>query len=42
MRDAGYTGDVYPSPRMWTYGHVGVYPSYPFPAGLDRMRAGGF
>ncbi len=40
MYTAGYRGDVYPSPTMWDRGHVGVFPSYPFPAGLDRMREG--
>ena len=42
MYEAGYRGDVYPAPAMWRFGHVGVFPSYPFPASLDRMRAGGF
>ncbi len=42
MFEAGFRGDIYPSPGMWQFGHVGVFPSYPFPAGLDRMRAGGF
>ncbi|VAX42738.1 hypothetical protein MNBD_PLANCTO03-735 [hydrothermal vent metagenome] len=40
MYDAGYRGDVYPSPGMWQFGEVGVFPSYPFPQGLERMRAG--
>ncbi|MFK7759720.1 MAG: hypothetical protein AB8C13_07235 [Phycisphaerales bacterium] len=40
MYSAGYRGDVYPSPQMWDRADVGVFPSYPFPAGLDRMRAG--
>jgi len=40
MYDAGYRGDVYPSPNMWGFGHVGVFPSYPFPEGLARMREG--
>lgn len=40
MFDAGYRGDVYPSPLMWDYGDTGVFPSYPFPAGLERMREG--
>jgi len=40
MYDAGYRGDVYPSPAMWKFGHVGVFPNYPFPEGLDRMRQG--
>lgn len=38
--DAGFRGDVYPSPQMWRFGHVGVFPSYPFPEGLTRMREG--
>ena len=40
MHDAGYRGDIYPAPQMWSAGHVGVFPSYPFHEGLDRMRAG--
>jgi hypothetical protein len=40
MYEAGFRGDVFPSPAMWRFGHVGVFPSYPFPEGLDRMRAG--
>ncbi len=40
MYNAGYRGDVYPSPKMWSFGDVGVFPSYPFPPSLDRMRAG--
>ncbi len=42
MFEAGFRGDVYPSPQMWQHGDVGVFPSYPFPEGLERMRAGGF
>jgi hypothetical protein len=40
MYSAGFRGDVYPSPGMWRFGHVGVFPSYPFPESVDRMRAG--
>jgi hypothetical protein len=40
MYHAGYRGDVYPAPRMWSKGEVGVFPSYPFPEGLTRMREG--
>lgn len=40
MYDAGFRGDVYPSPAMWKFGTVGVFPNYPFPEGLDRMRQG--
>jgi len=40
MYDAGFRGDVYPSPAMWQFGQVGVFPSYPFPPSLDRMRDG--
>jgi len=42
MFEAGYWGDVYPAPQMWQHGDVGVYPSFPFPEGLQRMREGGF
>lgn len=42
MYEAGYRGDVYPAPGMWGLGHIGVFPSYPFPEGLESMRAGGF
>lgn len=40
MFNSGFRGDVYTSPAMWRFGNVGVFPSYPFPPGLDRMRAG--
>lgn len=40
MFDAGFRGDVFTSPGMWRIGHVGVFPSYPFPEGLERMRGG--
>lgn len=40
MYQAGFRGDIYPSPAMWRFGNVGVFPSYPFPAGLERMRGG--
>ena len=40
MYQSGYRGDVYAAPGMWRLGHVGVFPSYPFPSGLDRMRSG--
>jgi len=40
MYGSGFRGDVYPAPGMWGLGNVGVFPSYPFPAGVDRMRAG--
>lgn len=42
MYEAGFRGDVYPSPAMWSLGDTGVFPSYPFPAGLERMREGGY
>jgi hypothetical protein len=41
MHEAGYRGDVYPSPQMWRLGPVGVFAGYPAPPGLDRMRSGG-
>lgn len=40
MYHAGFRGDVYPAPAMWSVGQVGVFPNYPFPEGLDRMRQG--
>ncbi len=40
MYESGFRGDVYTHPEMWKFGHVGVFPAYPFPEGLDRMRAG--
>lgn len=40
MHAAGFRGDIYPSPAMWRFGHVGVFPGFPFPEGLDRMRQG--
>jgi hypothetical protein len=40
MFDAGFRGDVYTSPAMWRVGNVGVFPSYPFPEGLERIRGG--
>lgn len=40
MYDSGFRGDVYASTGMWRVGHVGVFPSYPFPEGLERMRGG--
>lgn len=40
MFNAGFRGDVYASPSMWTFRNVGVFPSYPFPAGLEQMRKG--
>ncbi|MBC7771988.1 MAG: hypothetical protein H7210_05800 [Pyrinomonadaceae bacterium] len=40
MYEAGFRGDVYPAPTMWQHGNVGVFPSYPFSEGLERMRVG--
>lgn len=40
MHTAGFRGDVYPAPGMWSLAHVGVFPSYPFPSSVDRMRGG--
>jgi len=42
MYAAGYAGDVYPSPAMWSSAPIGLYPRYPFGTTLDRMRGGGF
>lgn len=40
MYQAGFRGDIFPAPAHWRFGHVGVFPSYPFPEGLDDMRKG--
>lgn len=40
MYNAGFRGDVYPAPAHWRFGHVGVFPSYPFPEGIEEMRKG--
>jgi len=40
MFDGGFRGDVYAAPAMWKLGHVGVFPSYPFPEGISRMAEG--
>ncbi len=40
MYGAGFRGDVYTAPTMWKLAHVGVFPSYPFPEGVSRMREG--
>jgi hypothetical protein len=42
MYEAGYTGDVYPSPSLWKRAPTGVYARYPFSPTLDRLRDGGF
>jgi hypothetical protein len=41
MYDAGFYGDVYPAPGMWSNPDLGVYSRYPFPEALDQMRDGG-
>jgi hypothetical protein len=40
MFEAGFRGDVYTAPPMWKFGHTGVFPTYPFPEGLEEMRKG--
>jgi len=42
MYEAGYTGDVYPSPALWRAAPTGVFARYPFAAALDSRRQGGF
>jgi hypothetical protein len=42
MHQAGFVGDVYPSPWMWESAPTAVYARYPFPESLDQMRQGGF
>ena len=40
MYNAGFRGDVFPAPAHWRFGNVGVFPSYPFPEGIEEMRKG--
>jgi hypothetical protein len=42
MHDAGYSGDIYPSPGLWHAAPTGVYARYPFSESLDERRKGGF
>jgi hypothetical protein len=42
MYDAGFRGDVYPSPWMWESPPAAVFPRYPFPEAFKRMCDGGF
>ena len=42
MYEAGYTGDVYPSPSMWEVAPTPVYARYPFPSSLETIRHGGY
>ncbi len=42
MFEAGYRGDAYPAPQMWSMAQVGVFPTFPFPESLESMRGGGF
>ncbi|MCC7351384.1 MAG: hypothetical protein IT446_12525 [Phycisphaerales bacterium] len=42
MYQAGYSGDVYPSPAMWHTSQVGLFARYPFAPTLDRLRDGGY
>ena len=42
MYQAGFTGDIYPSPGLWRAAPTGVFARYPFAASLDSRRNGGF
>jgi hypothetical protein len=42
MYDAGYRGDVYPSPWMWDSAPTSVFPRYPFPESFKQICDGGF
>ena len=42
MYNAGFRGDVYPSPRMWDSAPTAVFPRYPFPEGLKQICEGGY
>ncbi|MGN6370833.1 MAG: hypothetical protein ACTHN5_21475 [Phycisphaerae bacterium] len=39
--DAGYRGDIYPSPSLWRAAPTAVYARYPFSSSLDARRNGG-
>ncbi len=42
MSEAGFSGDVYPSPWMWDSQPTALYARYPFPGAVEEMRSGGF
>lgn len=42
MNEAGFAGDVYPSPWMWDSQPTALYARYPFPESVEQMRDGGF
>lgn len=42
MYEAGFDGDVYPSPAMWQLKNIGLFARYPFSPALDEMRSGGY
>ena len=42
MYNAGYRGDVYPSPWMWDTAPTAVFPRYPFPPSFKQVCEGGF
>ncbi|HXE51652.1 MAG TPA: hypothetical protein VN541_01485 [Tepidisphaeraceae bacterium] len=42
MYEAGFTGDVYPSPSLWHAAPTGVFARYPFSPALDARREGGY
>jgi hypothetical protein len=41
MYEAGFAGDVYPSPAMFEAAPTAVFSRFPFPPSLDQMRTGG-
>ena len=42
MNEAGFAGDVYPSPWMWDSQPTALYARYPFPPSVAQVRDGGF
>lgn len=42
MHQAGFNGDIYPSPRMWEMGNTAVFARYPFPQSVEQLRQGGY
>jgi len=42
MHEAGFSGDVYPSPGLWHAAPTAVFARFPFAGSLDERRKGGY
>ncbi len=42
IHDAGYRGDIYPSPQYWSAAPTPVFARFPYPDHVGRAREGGF